>query len=46
MLVSSAFNLIYFRLSEMILDKKLNGILDQGAGDLILYDSSETDVRS
>jgi hypothetical protein len=29
----------------MILDKKLNGILDQGAGDLILYESSETDVR-
>ena len=29
----------------MILDKKLNGILDQGAGDLILYETADFDVR-
>lgn len=31
------------RLSHMILDKKLLGILDQGAGTIILYDAEEED---
>ena len=29
----------------MILDKSLNGVLDQGAGCLVIYEEAEEDVR-
>ena len=35
---------ILSKLSQMILDKKINGILDQGRGSLILYEETQANV--
>lgn len=42
-LIAMAPGLVETKLSEMILDKKLNGILDQGSGDLIVFDETQSD---
>ena len=43
-LIEMPLSVVEKKLSQMILDSKLNGILDQGKGQLIVYEDSEKDM--
>lgn len=43
-LIGLPINEITMKISQMILDKKINGILDQGRGCLIIYDETQHNV--
>jgi 26S proteasome regulatory subunit N6 len=43
-LMEMPINIVERKLSQMILDEKLNGILDQGKGQLIVYEDNEKDL--
>ncbi|KAG8178698.1 hypothetical protein JTE90_011624 [Oedothorax gibbosus] len=42
-IIGLALNIVEKKMSQMILDKKLNGILDQGQGILIIFEASDAD---
>ena len=44
MTIGLPYDEILLKLSQMILDKKINGILDQGRGSLILYEETQANV--
>ena len=43
-LMEMTVSLVEKKLSQMILDRRLNGILDQGKGQLIVYEDNEKDL--
>ncbi len=43
-LIEMPLAIVEKKLSQMILDQKLNGILDQGKGQLIVYEDGEKDL--
>lgn len=43
-LINLPLNFVERKISQMILDKKIYGILDQGKGYLMIYDEEKSDV--
>lgn len=43
-LINLPIDFVEKKISQMILDKKINGILDQGKGYLMIYEEEKSDV--